>query len=108
MTRKSLTWMLIAVAATVWFACARSEKAAQGEAPTIAAPDPKPEETGTDAMTQTVSIEDSRSEAEGGVLTSPNPPIRTRGGAPPETSTTTTTTTTTSTTGTTTTARPRP
>lgn len=88
--------MLIAAALTASISCTRAEKkSGTEEAPTISAPDPKPEETGTDAMTQTVSIEDSRSEAEGGVLTSPNPPVRT--GTAPPTSTTTTTATTTAT-----------
>jgi hypothetical protein len=38
---------------------------------TIAAPPPQPAPTGTDAMTQTVDIEDSRSVDDGGVLTNP-------------------------------------
>ena len=37
---------------------------------TIAPPAPQPAPTGTDSMTQTVDIEDSRSEDDGGVLTS--------------------------------------
>ena len=37
---------------------------------TIAPSAPQPAPTGTDAMTQTVDIEDSRSEDDGGVLTS--------------------------------------
>ncbi len=38
---------------------------------TIAPPPPQPAPTGTDAMTQTVDIEDSRSVDDGGVLTNP-------------------------------------
>ena len=43
---------------------------------TIAPAAPQTAPTGTEAMTQTVDIEDSRSEAEGGVITSP-PPAKT-------------------------------
>jgi hypothetical protein len=49
----------------------RGGKAATSTATeTIAPPAPQPAPTGTDAMTQTVDIEDSRSEDDGGVLTS--------------------------------------
>lgn len=52
----------------------------------------KPAEITPAEMTQTVDIEDSRSEAEGGGITSPNPPIRTGATSPPPATTTTTTT----------------
>jgi hypothetical protein len=61
-------------------ACRGREKAgAGGEDPTatIAPATPQPEATGTEAMTQTVDVEGGRSEAEGGGLTSPNPPVDT-------------------------------
>ncbi len=38
---------------------------------TVAPPAPQPAPTGTDAMTQTVDIEDSRSVDDGGILTNP-------------------------------------
>ena len=68
---------------TLWFVCLLSlllvaGVACKGRGPnaaktstteTIAPPAPQPAPTGTDAMTQTVDIEDSRSEDDGGVLT---------------------------------------
>ena len=56
---------------------------------TIAPAAPSPDQTGSDAMTQTVDIEDSRSENDGGVLTNPNPGVKT--GATATTGTTGTT-----------------
>lgn len=80
-------------------ACGKGEEKAGSAATETIAPAPaQPEETGTDAMTQTVDIESGRSEAEGGGLTSPNPPVVVPGSAPASTDTATTTTTTTSTT----------
>jgi|GEM_PF-2986717 len=53
-------------------ACGKRESAATGSATeTIAPAPPQPATTGTDALTQTVDVEDSRSEAEGGALTEP-------------------------------------
>lgn len=63
-----------------------------GATETIAPANPQPDQTGTDAMTQTVDIEDSRSEAEGAALNN----------------TATATTSTTATTATTTTRPPPP
>lgn len=72
-------------------ACKDRENAAGDGTETIAPAQPQPAQTGTDdALTQTVDIEDSRSEAEGGVLTN----------TAYSTDTTTTTTTTTTATGT--------
>ena len=84
--------LLIALAA---LAC-KKENAATGTAATetIAPAQPQPGQTGTGDLTQTVDIEDSRSEADGGVLTKP--------GAT-ETTATTATTSTTATSATTTT-----
>ncbi len=43
---------------------------------TIAPAAAQPAPTGTDAMTQTVELEDSRSEEEGGVMTKPSAPAK--------------------------------
>ena len=61
---------LVVIAATLVLAggCKRREHATE-TTETIAPAAPQPAPTGTDAMTQTVDIEDSRSEAEGGALT---------------------------------------
>jgi len=77
-------------------ACNRKENAATGTAATetIAPAKPQPVPTDSGDLTQTVDIEDSRSEAEGGVLTKP-------GAATETTATTATTTTSTATTTTT-------
>lgn len=90
--------LLIALAA---LACNRGEKAAGTAAnETIAPAKPQPDSTGTADLTQTVDIEDSRSEAEGGVLTDRN--------AVPSTDTVTSATAATNTAGTTTTATAPP
>lgn len=69
--------------------CRRNEQATGDQAhETIAPATPQPAPTGTDAMTQTVDIEQGRSEAEGGGLTSPQTTETNLSGA-----TTTTTTT---------------
>lgn len=53
----------------------RAGDAAHGAQPTqtIAPAAAQPAPNGNDAMTQTVDVEDSRSEAEGGVMTAPAP-----------------------------------
>ena len=87
--------MLIALAA---LGCKREQKAGgAASTETISPATPQPEQTGTGDLTQTVDIEDSRSEAEGAALTDRNQPATT------DTLTTTTTTTTTTTPPTTTT-----
>ena len=93
--RALLVVLLIGLAA---LACRREKATGQsGETTqTIAPAQPQPDATGTGDLTQTVDIEDGRSEAEGGVLTSSNP------------SATTDTTATTATTVTTTTTAPPP
>ncbi|MEA2489914.1 MAG: hypothetical protein QOH21_1706 [Acidobacteriota bacterium] len=70
-----------------------SKTTGSGATETIAPAAAQPEATGTDAMTQTVDIEDSRSEADGGALTSPNPAARTTTTGTAATTTTATTTT---------------
>ena len=80
--------------------CHRESKTGSAATETIAPAAAQPDSSATDGMTQTVDIEDSRSEADGGALTSPNPPVRTPGA--------TTTTGTVTTTATTTTAPPAP
>ena len=72
--------------------CQRGEHANDAANATIAPAAPQPDTTGTDAMTQTVDIEDSRSEAEGGALTDTG---RVPASATTTTAATTTTTTTT-------------
>ena len=104
---KPWLWMLIALAAMAAFGCARrSEQGAAGGDQTISAPTAPADTTGTEAMTQTVELQDGRSEAEGGVLTNPNPPVKT--GAPPSSTDTTATTTTTGTARTQTSGTSRP
>jgi hypothetical protein len=83
------------LAAVLALAGCRERKAAEGGAPgapktqTIAPAQADPSPTGTDAMTQTVDIEDSRSEEDGGVITS-----KQTAKTPKATTTTATTTTT--------------
>jgi hypothetical protein len=81
--------VLILLALPLAGACKRGETAANATSETIAPAAPQPATSGTDAMTQTVDIEDSRSEAEGGALT------ETTTATVPMTATATTTTTTT-------------
>ena len=94
--KRSLAAVLLIALATL--ACNRGEKAAGGNAAneTIAPAKPQPDTTGTADLTQTVDIEDSRSEAEGAVLTDRNAPASpdTLNTATAATATTTTTTTT--------------
>ena len=88
---KRLTTLFAVVTIVFAFShCRGRESAATDGTETIAPAKPQPEDTGTDAMTQTVDIEDSRSEAEGASLTQGNPPATTA-----TTSTTTTATTST-------------
>jgi hypothetical protein len=84
--------------------CGRDESVATGTEATgtFKPPEPKPGELGTDAMTQTVELDDGRSENEGGHITTPDPDVRTSGSPVPPTETTATATTTTTTTTTTT------
>ena len=83
MIRRALQSVLIVIAIlAIVVACAREGGAGKaGETQTIAPAAGHTSPTDTDAMTQTVSIEDGRSEADGGVLTSPNQP------KPPDTTT---------------------
>jgi hypothetical protein len=56
----------------------REQQGAGGEpTETIAPATPQPAPTGTEAMTQTVDVEAGRSEAEGGVLTTPEAGVQT-------------------------------
>ena len=72
MKSSTLRFALVLLAVTVALAaCRRGESAAPGTTETIAPAAPQPQPTGTDAMTQTVDIEDGRSEAEGGALNNP-------------------------------------
>ena len=80
MTTRVRNRILILSAIVILFAaCHRREtRGAAGTQPpttqTIAPADARPAPTGTDAMTQTVEVEDSRSEEDGGVTTAPPPP----------------------------------
>ncbi len=72
---KRLTFLMIAVAFVAW-GCNRGARAGASSAATQtiapASPVPgQPTQNGTDALTQTTEVEDSRSEAEGGVSTAP-------------------------------------
>ncbi|HKO59225.1 MAG TPA: hypothetical protein VJ276_25385 [Thermoanaerobaculia bacterium] len=92
--KKSVVVMLLPVVLALC-AC-RERKSGEPGAPgtpntqTIAPAQAEPTPTGTDAMTQTVDIEDSRSEEDGGVITS-----KQTAKTPGSTTTTATTTTTT-------------
>ncbi|MEK6373452.1 MAG: hypothetical protein AABO58_12240 [Acidobacteriota bacterium] len=76
--------MLITGLPLVLLACRGREGAAQGAqtTQTIAPAAAKPAPEDNEALTQTVDIEDSRSEAEGGVLASP-PPAKKAPAPPP-------------------------
>ena len=63
--------VIIAVvsALTLFAACHQKETDSSESTETIAPAQSQPATTGTEAMTQTVDVEDGRSEAEGGALT---------------------------------------
>ncbi len=86
---------LIAVARVVLLLqnCHKRETSSDAATETIAPAQPQPAETGSDAMTQTVDIEDSRSEADGASLNKSQPAT----GTTATVATTTTTTTSTKT-----------
>jgi hypothetical protein len=64
--------LLVVLLAALALPACRNRETAGGEATeTIEPAAPQPAPTGTDAMTQTVNVEQGRSEAEGGGLTSP-------------------------------------
>lgn len=94
--RLNVLMMLVAIAGLLVGGCARDESAARSdqETATIARPEPMPGELGTDAMTQTVELEDGRSENEGGILTEGGGPDDVPATATTQATTTTTTTTT--------------
>lgn len=60
--------VLMAVLMLAFAGCKGREKADAGATETIAPAAPKPAATDSDVTTQTVDVEDSRSEAEGGAL----------------------------------------
>ena len=91
--RFSVVCLAVALA---MFGCRKEQRDGVGATATIAPAEPQPASSGVEeALSQTVDIEDSRSEAEGGALTSPNPPVRVPGAPPPATTTTAATATTT-------------
>ncbi len=64
------TALILLAAALIFAGCkGRVSGGGSGKTETIAPAESKPAPTTPDAMTQTVDIEDSRTEAEGGVLT---------------------------------------
>lgn len=77
--------LLITSLPLVLVACRGREGAAQGAqtTQTIAPAAAKPAPEDNEALTQTVDIEDGRSEAEGGVLASPPPPAKKAPAPPP-------------------------
>ena len=95
--KKILFVMSIAMLLLLAAGCGRDETVATGTEATgtFKPPEPKPGELGTDAMTQTVELDDGRSENEGGNITTPDPDVRTSGSPVPPTETTATTATTT-------------
>ena len=63
--------VVLALIAVVLGGCKGRESASGGATETIAPAQPKPASTDSDAMTQTVDVEDGRSEDEGGALNNP-------------------------------------
>ena len=83
MIKRGFQYLLLVIAVVALpLACrGRSEtRTVTDETQTIAPAAGRPSETTTSEMTQTIELQDGRSEAEGGVLTGPN--------APPDTTTT--------------------
>jgi len=79
--------VIAVVAAGLLTACPRRRAAAPdtlapAQTQTIAPAQAAPAPTGTDAMTQTVDIEDSRSEGESGTIASPKPNAKPPGPKP--------------------------
>ena len=65
------TMVVLALVTVALGGCKGRESASGGATETIAPAQSKPGATDTDAMTQTVNVEDGRSEAEGGALNNP-------------------------------------
>lgn len=84
--RKTATLSLLILVSFTLLACREGRSAASSSSrgvatDTIAPAAAQPAPNGNDAMTQTVDVEDGRSESDGGVIT--NPPSTARGAAPP-------------------------
>ena len=77
--RVKKTALVLIAMVFVLVSCHRRESRSGGNAApaattqTIAPADARPATTGTDALTQTVEVEDSRSEADGGTANTPAP-----------------------------------
>jgi hypothetical protein len=90
--------MMILFAALALTACPRHEQkhdAGAATTQTIAPAAARPDTAGTDAMTQTVEVDDSRSEEDGGVITNPKSTAKTGAATSTTTAKTSTATTTT-------------
>ena len=101
MIKRGVQYLLVvAIVLAVPLACkGRGESRAGSEkTETIAPAAARPAETSTSEMTETVELQDGRSEAEGGVLSSPNAPTDTTTAAPKVTGTSGSATPTTATT----------
>ncbi|MGZ4779813.1 MAG: hypothetical protein ACXV5L_11485 [Thermoanaerobaculia bacterium] len=84
MRKTTVSILVLTCLLIVGSACRGRAGSVRGTAPTetIAAPAPQPAPTGTEAMTQTVDIEDSRSVDDGGILTNPPTTAKTSTAAP--------------------------
>jgi hypothetical protein len=69
LVKQLMVWIAVLILALA--GCKGREKATDGATETIAPAQPKPAATDSDAMTQTVDVEDGRSEADGGALNNP-------------------------------------
>lgn len=82
--------MVVLLALSLGTACSEREETVQGEVTaTIAPAAPQPEATGTDAMTQTVYVEDDNRSQREGEFTEEGTPANEALTAPPPTATTT-------------------
>ena len=83
--RKTVALLVVILVGITLLSCrersAASSSAQGGATDTIAPAAAQPSPNGSDAMTQTVDVEDGRSESDGGVIT--NPPSTARGAVAP-------------------------
>ena len=83
--RKTFAWLVVILVGISLLSCrergAAASSAKGGATDTIAPAAAQPSPNGNDAMTQTVDVEDGRSESDGGVIT--NPPSTAKGAVAP-------------------------